>query len=112
MVAVISHDEKMVFRNRHRTKSDSVVGIAFFGIKAVFIVIWLPVDKDFSTLYFDSVSRQADHPFNKILAWIDRIYKYDDIISLRLTHRHQCGANKRDFNTIDKFIDQDVISNE
>jgi len=71
----------------------------------------LLVDKDFFVANFDFITTNRDHPLDIIEFWIHRKLKHDNIVDFGLGNRNERGIGKGQFHAVDKFVDQDMITN-
>ena len=59
---------------------------------------------------FNNIPGNADDPFDKIFAGIFGEFKHHNISAFWICNGNQGGLYKRQFNSVDKFIDQDMVS--
>jgi len=89
-----------------------VIRVVATGVKAVFVIIGLSINVDFISSHFYGVAGHSNDALDEIFALVNGIDENNDVLAVGLTDGYQCVANKRDFDAVDEFIDQDMIANQ
>lgn len=112
VIAVVAHHEQRVFRNNNwseiipgRDLTDSLIGMhPIFVIQRLVVYVYIFVDN------LDRVPRYPDNPFYVVLLFVSGIFKNNNIVSGRLFDWDNDIACKGVPYSINKFIDENVIS--
>jgi hypothetical protein len=110
VVPVVSHDKEMAFG--HDNRAEMGVGLVRRRVHTMFVIEFLAVYIDGPSYHFNAVTRESDDPFDEILAWIHRIDENDNIIPFGFFNGNQRLSDERDFDSIDKFVHQYMVSHQ
>ncbi len=114
VVSVIPHHEIGIFRHRHRPEivtsgddalRDGVVAPIDIGLLLLHLV---DIQGLFSDFY--RIARNANDSLNEVFGFVLWKTKNHHIPPLRTGDRDQDNVGKREFDAVDKLIDEDMVS--
>ena len=114
VVPIVSHDKKASLGDGDRPEIGFCIrqghGFLQVGVSTVFIIIEFSVDINFSVNHLKRFAWKTDNTFNEILAFVHRIDKHDYIVSFGCADRDERFVHERDFDSVNKFVDKNVVA--